>query len=195
MLSRELGTRLTGRNLQYELYPFSFSEYLKYKKIKAGVESFSHYFQEGGVPEFILFPDIKVLQGLVSDILYRDIIVRHTIRNYAGLQVLTNYLLSNVGKEFSYTKLKDSFGISSVNTIISLIHYLEDCYLLFTVPKFDYSLKKQSKNPKKIYAVDSGIIRAITLSFTDDLGRILENIVFIHLLRRNYKVFYFRMKN
>lgn len=195
MFSRELGTRLTGRNLQYELFPFTFAEYLKFKKEKAKIASFEQYFKEGGIPEFLMFPDIKILQGLVSDILFRDILVRHNIRNYEGLQSLTNYLLSNVGKEFSYTKLKAAFGISSVNTIISFIQYLEDCYLLFTIPKFDYSLKKQTVNPKKIYAIDTGIIRSNTLSFSDDLGRILENVVFIHLLRKNYKVFYFRMKN
>jgi len=194
MLSRELGTRLTGRNLQYELFPFSFAEYLKFKNAKPEIASFERFFQEGGIPEFLMFPDIKVLQGLVSDILFRDIIVRHNIRNHEGLQALTNYLLSNVGKEFSYTKLKSAFGISSVNTIISFVKFLEDSYLLFAIPKFEYSLKKQAVNPKKNYAIDSGIINANTLSFTDDLGRILENIVFIQLKRQNFEIFYFKMK-
>ncbi len=194
MLSWELGTRLTGRNLQYELFPFSFAEYLKFKNAKPEIASFERFFQEGGIPEFLMFPDIKVLQGLVSDILFRDIIVRHNIRNHEGLQALTNYLLSNVGKEFSYTKLKSAFGISSVNTIISFVKFLEDSYLLFAIPKFEYSLKKQAVNPKKNYAIDSGIINANTLSFTDDLGRILENIVFIQLKRQNFEIFYFKMK-
>jgi hypothetical protein len=192
MLSRELGTRLTGRNLQYELFPFSFTEYLKFKNAKAEIASFEQYFQEGGIPEFLMSSNIKVLQGLVSDILFRDIIVRHNIRNHEGLQALTIYLLSNVGKEFSYTKLKSVFGISSVNTIISFVKFLEDSYLLFAIPKFDYSLKKQAVNPKKVYAVDTGIIRSNTLSFSDDYGRLLENIVFIELIRRGYKVFYYK---
>jgi len=193
LLSRELGTKLTGRNLRYELYPFSFAEFLSFKQIRADLSAFEQYFNLGGIPEFLVFPEIKVLQGLVNDILFRDIIVRHQIRNYEGLQTLTNYLLSNIGKEFSYTKLKSTFGISSVSTIISFIAYLEDCYLLFTVSKFDYSLKKQAVNPKKVYAIDSGLIKANTLSFADDLGRILENIVFVHLKRSNYKVYYFKM--
>lgn len=195
MLSRELGTRLTGRNLQYELFPFSFAEFLKFKKRKQSLQSFEMYFREGGLPEFLMFPDIKVLQSLVSDIMFRDIIVRHDIRNFEGLQALTYYLLSNTGKLFSLTGLKSLTGVSSVNTISAFVKYLEDCYLLFTVPKFDYSIKKQTVNPKKIYAADPGIIQANTLSFSDDLGRILENLVCIHLLRKKCKVYYFHEKN
>ena len=194
LLSWELGTKLTGRNLRYELFPFSFAEYLTFNKKNAALLSFEQYLNDGGIPEYLKFPDIKVLQGLVTDILFRDIIVRYNIRNYEGLQLLTNYLLSNVGKEFSYTKLKSAFGISSVNTIIAFVKYLEDCYLLFTVSKFDYSLKKQAVDPKKVYAIDSGIIKANTLSFSDDLGRILENTVFVHLKRKEFEVYYFKMK-
>ncbi len=192
LLSRELGTRLTGRHLSYALYPFSFNEFINFSSKLADIESFAEYFNIGGFPEYISHPDEQLLQNLVNDVLLRDIVVRYNIRNSSALQQITLYLLSNVGKVFSYTGLCKTFEQTSINTLISFIKYLEDCYMIFTLPKFDYSLKKQSVNPKKIYCVDQGLIRANSLSFSPDDGRILENVVYIHLRRCKLVIYYFR---
>jgi uncharacterized protein len=192
LLSRELGTKLTGRHINYELFPFSYKEMLELTKLKPGIDSFQQYLEKGGFPEYLNNPDIKILQELFNDIIARDIVVRHGIRNAREIRDIGLYLLSNSGKEFSYNSLKNIFNMGSVNTIISYLSFLEDSYLLFSVPKFDYSLKKQLVNPKKIYAVDSGLINANSASFSSDLGRILENIVFVALRRRELPIYYFK---
>lgn len=192
LLSFELGTKLTGRQIRYELFPFSYKEMLFYTNQNPSLKTFEQYFFDGGFPEFIYEKDILYLQELVKDILYRDIIVRHSIKNDIVIKNIFSFLISNIGKEFSYQKIKNIFGVGSVNTIISYINYLEDSYLLFTVSMFNYSIKKQIINSKKIYAIDSGLIKANSISFSSDLGRILENIVFIEFKRQNYEVFYYK---
>ena len=194
LLSRELGTKLTGRHLTYELFPFSYDEFLKLKKYKAGIKSFEKYFYLGGFPEYIKTQNIQILQQVFEDILMRDIIVRYGLRNSRTIKELAVYLISNASKEYSYNKLKNIFGLGSASSAISYISYFEDSYLMFSVPRFSYSLKQQVKNPKKIYVIDVGFARANSLSFSKDEGRILENVVFLQL-RRNYKnIFYFREK-
>jgi len=194
LLSRELGTKLTGRHLTYELFPFSYDEFLKLKRYKAGIKSFEKYFDLGGFPEYIKTQNIQILQQVFEDILIRDIIVRYKLRNSRTIKELAVYLISNASKEYSYNKLKNIFGLGSASSAISYISYFEDSFLMFSVPRFSYSLKQQVKNPKKIYVIDVGFARANSLSFSKDEGRILENVVFLQL-RRNYKnIFYFREK-
>jgi len=194
MLSRELGTRLTGRHLNYELFPFSFREFLEFRKKKASLEAFGEYLQDGGFPEFLRFKKPSYLQGLFMDIIERDIIVRHGIRNSKALVSMALFLLSNTGKEFSYNSLKNAFSLGSANSAISFVSFLEDAYLLFTLPKFDYSFKKQTVNPKKIYSVDNGLSRANSVSFSDDAGRMLENSVFVELRRNTKDLYYFKKR-
>jgi uncharacterized protein len=194
LLSKELGTRLTGRHIRYEIFPFSYNEMLQFSKLKPGVGSFAKYLENGGFPEYLADNNIKILQELFNDIIARDIVMRHGIRNIREIRDIGLYLLSNVGKEFSFNGLKKIFNLGSVNTVISYLSFLEDSYLLFTVPKFDFSLKKQIINPKKIYAIDSGLINANSASFSSDFGRILENIVFIALRRKEQQVFYYKNK-
>ena len=194
LLGFELGTKLTGRHIRYELYPFSYSEMLVYTKEIPGINSFERYFKDGGFPEFIKENDIRNHQELLNDILYRDIIVRHSIRSEKVLKNITLFLISNVGKEFSYQNIRKTFNVGSVNTVISFIEYLEDSYLLFSIPKFNFSYKKQITGRKKTYAIDTGFIRSNTVSFSSDLGRILENIVFLELKRNNYTIYYYQNK-
>jgi predicted AAA+ superfamily ATPase len=194
LLSRELGTHLTGRHLDYEIFPFSYSEYLNYTKSTPSLNSFQEYFTNGGFPEFLKQKRTEYLQHLLEDILIRDIAVRHGIRNIRILKEMVVYLLSNLGKEFSFQMLRRTFDLGATSTVIDYISFLEDSYLLFTIPKFDYSLKKQSYNPKKVYAVDNGMAIVNSLSFSGDYGRMLENLVFITLRRKTKEIFYFKGK-
>lgn len=194
LLSRELGTRLTGRHLSHELFPFSFKEYLEYYKLKPSKDSFAGYFESGGFPEYLEKKQNYVLQELLRDIIMRDVAVRFSIRNSGLLKKLAAYLVSNVGKEFSYNSLKKAFSVASVQSVIDYISFFEDSYLIFTIPRFDYSFKKQQISPRKAYSIDNGLSAANSVSFSKDKGRMLENQVFLHLRRKNRQIFYFKEK-
>ncbi|OGU74718.1 MAG: AAA family ATPase [Ignavibacteria bacterium RBG_16_34_14] len=195
LLSRELGSKLTGRHLRFELFPFSYREFLSFKKNRQSLQSFEEYLNKGGLPEHLKLDNEMVLQELFNDIIARDITVRYNLRNPKLVKELALYLLSNIGKEFSFQKLRKMYDLGSVNTVISLIGYYEDSYLLFTVPQFDFSLRKRLVNAKKVYAIDTGLVRANSASFSQDKGRMLENVVFIHLKRQGREVFYFKKDN
>jgi len=195
LLSKELGTRLTGRHLNYEVFPFSYLEMLKLTKKAPSIESFENYFKNGGFPEFLKTNKIEILQELFKDIIYRDIIVRYKLRDEEKLQKLALYLLTNIGKEFSYNKLTKVFNFGSTNSVISHIEHFENSYLLFSIPKFDFSYKKQIIGPKKVYTIDTGFSSVNSTSFSNDKGRILENIVFLHLRRQYKEIFFFQQKN
>jgi len=192
LLSKELGTRLTGRHLSQELFPFSYCEFLVFTSTKAGSETFSQYLTRGGFPEYLRFGRSEILQELLNDIIMRDIVVRHKLRSPKAIKEMALFLISNIGVEFSYNSLAKTFGLGSTNSAISFVSYLEDSYLLFTVPKFSYSLKKQSVNPKKIYVIDNGLADANSVSFSSNKGRMLENTVFLDLRRSGKEVFYFK---
>lgn len=196
LLSAELGTRLTGRHLRIELFPFSYAEFLAFSRLQAGKASFGQYLREGGFPQYLQAGLADILRELLRNILLRDIALRHQIRNVKTLSEMAVFLLSNVGKDFSYNSLAKTFSLGSANTAMDWVSFFEDSYLLFSLPKFDYSLKKQAVNPRKIYAIDNGMVAANSASFTADEGRMLENSVFLHL-RRKYGaggIFYFREK-
>jgi predicted AAA+ superfamily ATPase len=192
LLSRELGDRLTGRHLNYELFPFSYSETLRFNNMRRSVDSFQNYLEAGGFPEFLKYQNIQILHQLFRDIITRDIITRYQIRDYRTLLELAVYLLTNVGNEFSYNRLKNQFGFGSPNTVISYISYLEDSYLLFTIPRFSFSYAKQRTFSRKVYSIDPGMSLANTASLTPDKGRLLENAVFLHLKKKRKEIFYYR---
>lgn len=195
LLSKELGTKLTGRHLTQEIFPFSFKEFLKMKKEEGSIKSFEEYFNDGGFPEYINQRIPNILHELLKDILTRDISIRYKIRNQKILKELAVYLLTNISKQFTYNSLKKNFKLGSVNSIISLISYFEDAYMIFTIPQFDYSLKKMIVNPKKVYSIDNGFTLKNSASFFDDRGRLLENMVFINLRKDNKDIFYFKENN
>jgi len=192
LLSRELGTRLTGRHLSYELFPFSYKEFLEFSKQKEGEGSYSDYLSKGGFPEYLREDNENLLHELLKDVLMRDIVNRFGIKNTSVLRKLAIYLLSNVGKEFSANSLKKMLDVKSVQTILDYISYLEDSYLIFTIPKFSYSYKKQQVNPKKVYSIDNGLSYANSVSFSKDKGKMLENQVFLHLRKKYREIFYFQ---
>jgi predicted AAA+ superfamily ATPase len=192
LLSKELGTRLTGRHLRKELYPFSYQEFLDFTKQASSENTFSEYLTKGGFPEAIKYQNIEILQNLIKDIVFRDIAIRHSIRNTNLLMDVTLHLLSNIGKETSFNSLRKMFGIGSANTVSDYLNWLEDAYLLFLVPRFSWSAKSTMINPKKVYAIDNGLATANTLSFSSDNGRMLENVVFLFLKQHHEQVYYFK---
>ena len=195
LLSKDLGTRLTGRYLNTELFPFSYQEFLVFKKKEANLQSLENYLKKGGFPEFLKIKNEEILQNLFKDIVLRDIAIRHGIRNTKVLVDVALFLLSNIGKETTYTSLKKAFQIGSTNTVIDYLSWLEDAYLLFFLHKFSWSAKSISVNPRKVYAIDNGLINANSLSFSQDKGRILENAVYIYLRNNGSKMYYFKEKN
>ncbi|MCL2135542.1 MAG: ATP-binding protein [Candidatus Bathyarchaeota archaeon] len=192
MLSKEFGTKLTGRHLQHELFPFSYNEFLAFTSTKAGPETLNEYLKKGGFPEYLKFNRSEILQELLNNIIMRDIVVRHKLRSPKTIKELALYLISNIGVDFSYNNLAKTFNMGSTNSAVSFVSYLEDSYLLFTVSKFSYSLKKQSVNPKKIYVIDNGLADVNSISFSSNKGRMLENTIFLALRRHGKNIFYFK---
>lgn len=192
LLSKELGTRLTGRHIRHELFPFSYAEFLLYKKLKSNASAFENYLQHGGFPEYLRDENEEILQTLLKDIVSRDIAVRYGIKNTRTLMDITLFLISNVGKEVTYNSLRKAFNVGSANTVSDYLSWLADTYLLFFLPRFSWSAKNPGVNPRKVYAIDTGMINANTLSFTKDKGRLLENMVYLFLRKKNFDLSYFR---
>jgi len=203
MLSKELGTHLTGRYCAYELYPFSFTEFLALKKVKVtpsdyysteGIANitklFNTYIRIGGFPQYIKTENDTYLKSLYESILYRDVMVRNKLTNEKEILELVYYLASNVAKPFSYNALTKMIGLKHSATVKNYIELIENTYLLSQVSKFDFSLKKQIYNHKKIYFIDNAIVYKLGFNFSENMGRLLENLVFVELKRRSYEVFY-----
>ena len=203
MLSRELGTHLTGRYIQTELFPFSFTEFLNFKQFdwtekdlystegRATLSGhFNEYFHTGGFPLYLKEGNDDYLKSLYESILYRDVLVRNKLVNERELLELVNYLASNVSKLTSFNGLTKVAGVKNATTIRNYLSFLQDTYLIFQISKFDFSLKKQIQNLKKTYFVDNAMIRLLGFMFSEEKGRLLENLVFLELRRRRAEIFY-----
>ena len=202
LLSSEISTSLTGRNKLIELYPFSFSEYLRFignkydlnrltpKSKSLLLKDFNHYFETGGFPLVVKENDIELINAYFQDILYRDIISRYRITQVNEIKQIGLYFASNIGKLFSYSTLQEISGVKSLSSIKDYLYYYEQSYLYFYLKKFDYSVKKQIMNPKKVYTIDPAFAHRLGFNFSENKGRILENIVFLELLRRGKEVYY-----
>jgi hypothetical protein len=207
MLSKELGTKLTGRSINIALYPFSFKECLLLKGIKPKKSTlltderaqlkkeFNSYLEKGGLPEYRKYNNEQILKDLYDNIIYRDVITRYNIKDEKTLKEIAFYIFSNYGKEISFNQLKNLLKVGSANTIKNYIDHLENSYLIFTVPKYDPSVKKQIYSKKKVYVIDTGLIQLISFQFSKNIGRMLENIVFLELKRRNKEVYYYKNKH
>ena len=207
ILGGEAGTLLTGRNRIMELYPFSFMEFLRANDLsvkdrdflitekRAGIARlFNDYLVFGGFPEVVKSQDTSLLQEYFRDIIFRDVVTRYSVRNVREIRELALYLASNLSCMSSYKKLRDVISVNSLTTVKNYIGYFEDVYLFFAAGLFDYSLKRQMYNPSKIYCVDHAIASSIAFKFSEDLGRTIENIVFIELKRRGFEVYYWKDK-
>ena len=194
MLSVELGTHLTGRHLSMELFPFSYAEFLRFKNLADGEEAVMAYLKTGGIPEYVKTGMPLVLSALVDDILMRDIAVRHAVRDVDSLRQLAVFLITNIGNPIAANKLVGMFGIKSPSTFLEYFSFLKDAYLFDFVPLFNHSLKVQARNPKKVYVMDMGLYTENSIATTENMGRRLENLVFLHLRRHYDAIYYYREK-
>lgn len=207
MLSRELGTHLTGRYLQVEIYPFSFQEYLAMNEIPVNaktlytttgratmVKSFVKYMECGGFPKFLQDGSVSYLTSLYESIIYRDILTRNGLTNEKEMLELMFYLASNATKRVTYSSLGKVVGIQHPDTIKNYLEYIQQTYLISQLFRYDPSVKKQMMSPKKIYFVDNAIIKRIGFNATEHNGVFLENLVFIELKRRGWDVYYYADK-
>jgi predicted AAA+ superfamily ATPase len=195
MLSRELGTKLTGRHLEKELFPFSYSEFLKLANKQPGAETLDEYLQSGGFPEYLKTGNLDIITNLQNDILYRDIAVRYNLRDVSSLRRLFSYLVSNASQRTQPSKLTSVCGVKSPTTVLEYLSHFECSYLMQTMPAFAKSLKAQSLAPKKVYISDLGFIKASALSFSKNFGALLENFVFNHLRLQTKELRYFSNSN
>lgn len=191
LLSREMGTRLTGRHITRELFPFSFTEFCGFKGIRADAEALEQYLTSGGFPEYLKRPEPEILSTLLNDILYRDIAVRYQIRNVKSLLQLVTFLATNTAKPVSATKLTRVLELKSTATVLEYLSHLENAWLIHLLPKFSYSYKVQLANVRKVYFADPALQQTITGSFSDDHGRRLETMVFWELRRKQKALFYY----
>jgi predicted AAA+ superfamily ATPase len=206
LLSKELGTKLTGRHLPVELFPFSFEEYLRFIKmdpfditrlttVQKGElkNAFTDYLIKGGIPQALQYPQLPIHKTLYDAVIDRDIAARYKISDTKPLRELTYNLLSNFTTLISYNKLKELLKFGSVNTVISYIEYLEASWLLFALNRYAFSVKKQQIANKKIYCIDTGLVKSVAFSFSEDRGKFLENLIFL-TLRRIYDqdIYYYK---
>ena len=209
MLSSEMATVLTGRYLQIEMLPFSLEETMSWKNISPDREEQAaqaimladDYMRNGGYPETIPSRSItkSYLSTLFDSILLKDVAQRHKVRNTNDLYNLATYLLSNFCNPISANELAGELGLASVATTKKFCDYLNEPYLFFYLPRFNNKLKLMNKAPKKVYVVDNGFVQSTAFNLSENLGRLLENQVFVELLRRGYipgqTLFYYRTRN
>jgi len=194
LLSKELGTKLTGRHLDYEIFPFSFNEFLSFFNLEANSDSLLRYLKKGGFPGYLQLDKAEILSMLVSDILERDIFARHNLKNQNTYRRVVQFILSNISKEISFNSISKSFEIGSPSSVMEFIGYLIDAYLIFLVPRFNFSLKVQARNPRKVYAIDTGLVDFYSLSASPDSGRLLENAAFLYFRQQNKEIWYYKGK-
>lgn len=203
MFSRELGTRLTGRYLAVTLYPYSFVEYLQSQHVDIASYQptsqmraqlrrlFSQYLEHGGIPEYIQHTTIEYLHTLFENIVYKDILVRYHLTQEKVIRSLLVFLASNVAKNITFNSLKKLTPLSNSNTIAEYCHYFQNSFLCFIVNRYSASLKQQHGYAKKIYWIDTALASKVGFRFSEDRGRMLENVVYLELLRRECEVYFY----
>jgi len=211
LLSTDIATSLRGRTITYEIFPFSFKEYLRYKNIDINLHSskslsfiknaLASYIIDGGFAETI-DEDEQISRKILSDylelIVYKDIVDRYNIQNRSLLKVLNKYCFTNIATLVSFNKLYNEFKSQgyklSKDTIFQYISHLEDAYALFTLPIYRNSIKEEQRNPKKIYAIDNGFKKIYDYAIGEDISKLYENIVFLHLRSQTKNIYYFKQK-
>ncbi len=208
LLSKEIGTALTGRSFPLRLYPFSFSEFIRYslghdvrindllaveQRVKVK-NAFVEYITIGGFPEVVKNKFRPLLEEYLRNIIYRDIVLRHHIKYEASLREIVSFLTSHIGTPLSLKKISVMTRVKNIMTVKNYLTYLGDSFLFTYIHKHSFSVKQQIYNPDKVYSCDVGIYREVNMSPGDNEGRALENVVLNELTRRSYDVFYFSEK-
>ena len=211
LMSKELATLLTGRHINFTILPLSFKEFLEFNKIevnnKLGAIAKQHqlkkllyeYFQYGGFPEVVLSEEPakrRILFEYVENILMKDIAERHNIKERQKLKKLAKFYITNASSLITFNKTAKSLDIA-LNTVERFSYFLQEAYLIYFLSRFSYKLKEQEKSPKKVYAIDVGISNVYGFKFNENLGNIMENIVFLELLKRkineiNMEIYYWK---
>ncbi|MEA3369469.1 MAG: ATP-binding protein [Candidatus Ratteibacteria bacterium] len=197
LLSKELATHLTGRHFSLELFPFSFREFLKFRNLKYQKEHFTTrqtasirreleaFLLRGGFPESLKELNQKrYLLSLYSTVLTKDTILRHKIRHVKTIKEFSNYLISNFSCKVTFNKLKNIFSLKSTHTAQNYLHFLEECYLIFLIERFSFKTKEKVTAPRKVYAIDTGLINVVSTGSSKNIGRLYENSVAVELMRR-----------
>jgi uncharacterized protein len=207
LLGREIATALRGRTLTYEVFPLQFSEYLNWQNVPTDVgtsrtnqkiqHAFRQYLETTAFPELIQWSDnerVMALQEYIDLIIYRDVAERLGITNTHILKYLIQFLLVNAGKLLSansiYKDLKGQGLRISKDTLYEYLALLEDVYAIFMIPIYSRNLKVQQRNPKKLYILDHGLKKAVSIDA--DEGALLENIVFLDFRRRYRDIYYWQ---
>ncbi|MFH1638487.1 MAG: ATP-binding protein [Candidatus Woesearchaeota archaeon] len=204
LLSSEFGTLLTGRWVEQKVYPLSFHEFLRFRGLNVGEkldvinkkrkikQLLREYLEFGGFPLVTLRGEKEeILRRYFEDITLRDIAARHNIRKTEKLKGLAKYYLTNFSSMISYRKVSKFIGVS-LDSIERFSEYLKDTQLVFFIPKFSFSLKEQEINPRKVYGIDSGLINIVSFRFSENIGRLFENAVFLSLVRQNSELYYYK---
>lgn len=209
LLSKELSTLLTGRHLDLTVFPLSFKEFLFFNNIyvkneldvlnkKAEIKrALSEYIKFGSFPEVVLSKLKKeILLNYYGDVLNKDLIKRFKIRKNEKFETLARFYLTNISSLITFNSVEKFLGISA-DTVEKFSKYFEDVYLLFFLKRFSFKVKEQEKSPRKVYCIDTGLSETMGFKFSENLGKLAENIVFLKLKREekknfNYRVFYWK---
>jgi predicted AAA+ superfamily ATPase len=186
LLGRELGSKLTGRHLSQEVYPFSFQEYLEFNGQKPGAAALEGYLMRGGFAAALRAgPEqgATLLRELLRDVVHRDIVTRHSLRSARPLMILALHLLAHPGRPLSLQALSKGLGLPSVAQTGRMVEYLQDAWMILAVPRFSSSFRQRVTSPPKYYPVDTGLAAANSPNPTPDLVRKLENAVLLALRR------------
>lgn len=215
LLGSEIATSLRGRSLSIEIFPFSFTEYLKFHELFPGRpktfgaltvsllrKAVTDYLECGGFPEIQKLDRalrVEVLQGYIDSVLLKDIIERHKISNILVLKHLVRHIMNSPGGPFSVNKFFNTMKSMSIkctkNSLYEYLDHLTDAFLFYRVPIFSRSEKSRMINPAKIYTIDTGLLNAMTFRNSYNYGPLLETMVFMQLRRGGYEVEYVRTKN
>ena len=208
LLSKEIGTALTGRVYPLALFPLSFGELARFRmgrELSAAdlykpataisiKKIFSQYLENGGFPEVVLQNFRPLLQEYLKNIIYRDIVLRYKIKYEASLREIVSYVISNIGMSASLENIAKMTKMKNLMTVKNYLSYLENSFLFYRFPKYSHSVKNQIYNPDKFYCVDTGFYNEIAFTNSANRGRILENLVYMELKRRNKEIFYYQGK-
>lgn len=205
LLSKELGTHLTGRHTDIELFPFSFKEFLISRKVDFKdtfstqqkvtlLKNFAEYLSKGGMPESVLFSNETILSQIFNDIVQKDILGRYKIRKPNELKAILKFLISNTSNPVTYRSLKNNFAINSSNTVQKYSEYAQETYIIFIVKKFEKKVKKLEKNPIKVYCIDNGIVVRNSPQILERKSYLLENLVAVQLERLGKEFYYYKKK-